>query len=302
MTLNQILKDAIKELQSNNIEDAEFDAREILLKLIDIDMANFLSKADEEMEKFFDKNDISEILTNFEQMIQYRKAHYPLQYILGETYFCGLRFNVDENVLIPRFDTEVLVEKVLSDNMDRNKTVLDMCTGSGCIAISLAELGGFKNIVASDISMQALKVASDNADELINNHNIEDEMNQHIYFVQSDMFNDLIKVKEQTGIEKFDIITCNPPYIKTDVIETLSEEVRKFEPKIALDGDKDGLKYYKNIAKNAKDYLTQKGKIYLEIGYDQADEVRKIFEKEKYKSIDIIKDLSGNDRVAIITL
>ena len=300
MTLNKILKEGIEELKNNNIDDAEFDAREILLKLIDIDMANFLSKADEEMEDIYDRDDISEILTNYERMIQYRKAHYPLQYILGETYFCGLRFNVDENVLIPRFDTEVLVERVLQDNMDRNKTVLDMCTGSGCIAISLAELGGFKNIIASDISMEALKIASENADEIINNKNYDDEMTQHIYFVQSDMFDDLEKVKQKTGIEKFDIITCNPPYIKTNIIKTLSDEVKKFEPRIALDGDEDGLKFYKNIATNAKKFLNDNGKIYLEIGYDQATEVKKIFEKEKYIIEDIVKDLSGNDRVIVV--
>lgn len=300
MTLNKILKEGIEELKINNIDDAEFDAREILLKLIDVDIVNFLSKADEEMENIYDRDDISEILTNYEQMIQYRKAHYPLQYILGETYFCGLRFNVDENVLIPRFDTEVLVERVLQDNMDRNKTVLDMCTGSGCIAISLAELGGFKNIIASDISMEALKIASENADEIINNKNFDDEMTQHIYFVQSDMFDDLDKVKQKTGIEKFDIITCNPPYIKTDTIKTLSDEVKKFEPMIALDGDKDGLKFYKKIATNAKKFLNENGKIYLEIGYDQAAEVKKIFEKEKYIIEDIVKDLSGNDRVIVV--
>lgn len=301
MTLKSILNDGIASLNKNKIDNAEFDAREILLNLLEMDFATFLFCEDDDLEEKHNTHYISEIINNFDRLISYRSQHFPLQYILGETYFCGIKFNIREGVLIPRFDTEVLVEKVINDNQDKNKYVLDMCTGSGCIALSLAKLGGYKIVACSDISVDALELASENADMIIENNDVYDEMNQKVYFIQSDMFDNFDKFRENTGIDKFDIITINPPYIKTDDLNNLQIEVKQFEPKIALDGDIDGLKYYKKIAESAKDYMNEDGKIYLEIGFDQAKDVIQIFEKTGYKFVELVKDLSGNDRVLIFT-
>ena len=302
MKLKDILEEGKKTLSKSKIEDAEHDATEILLYLLDMDMARFLFECEDELEDKFSKAYIMNLISEFNNQISARAAHFPLQYLLGETYFCGLKFNVNRNVLIPRQDTETLVEKVLSDNQDRNKYILDMCTGSGCIAISLAVLGNYKMVVGADISKEALDVAVDNADELLPDIDFSDEMNQKIYFLQSDLFKDMDKIKEKIGIEKFDIITVNPPYIRSSDIKTLNEEIKDYEPRIALDGDRDGLRYYRDIAKDAKKYLNNTGKIYLEIGYDQANDVKDIFEKIGYIHIETIKDLGGNDRVIIFTI
>ena len=302
MKLKDILEEGRKTLSKSKIEDAEHDATEILLYLLDMDMARFLFECEDELEDKFSKAYIMNLISEFNNQISARVAHFPLQYLLGETYFCGLKFNVNRNVLIPRQDTETLVEKVLSDNQDRNKYILDMCTGSGCIAISLAVLGNYKMVVGADISKEALDVAVDNADELLPDIDFSDEMNQKIYFLQSDLFKDMDKIKEKIGIEKFDIITVNPPYIRSSDIKTLNEEIKDYEPRIALDGDRDGLRYYRDIAKDAKKYLNNTGKIYLEIGYDQANDVKDIFEKIGYIHIETIKDLGGNDRVIIFTI
>ena len=301
MTFKNILNDAISSLNKNKILNAEFDAREILLNLIDMDLATFLFCIEDDLETKYPTRYISELINDYDRLISYRAQHFPLQYILGEAYFCGIRFNVREGVLIPRFDTEVLVEKVLYDNQDKNKYVLDMCTGSGCIAISLAKLGGYKVVIGSDISDTALELASENANMVIEQNDIYDEMDQKIFFIQSDMFENFSVMTNKTGIEKFDIITINPPYIKTKDLDNLQIEVKQFEPRLALDGDIDGLKYYKNIAENVKNYLDRDGKLYLEIGYDQAIEVSEIFKKAGYKIVEIVKDLDGNDRVIVVS-
>lgn len=302
MKLKDILEDGKSALKKNKIENADFDATEILLNLLDMDMARFLFECEDELEAKYDKRTISNIISNFDELIGARANHYPLQYILGETYFCGLRFNVNREVLIPRQDTETLVEKVIFDNPDKNKFILDMCTGSGCIAVSLAALGNYKLVVGSDISTDALNVAAKNAEELVAESDFDDEMSQHVYFVQSDMFDNLDSIKEKLGIRTFDILTANPPYIRTSDIKGLQEEIRKYEPILALDGDKDGLKYYRKIAEKAKEYLSEEGKLYLEIGFDQAEDIKDIFTKKGYTHIETVKDLGGNDRVIIFTV
>ena len=302
MNLKDILEEGTKTLKRNKIEDAEYDATEILLNLLDMDMARFLFEYEDDLEVKYDRRTISNLISDFDELINARASHFPLQYILGESYFCGLRFNVNKNVLIPRQDTEVLVEKVIFDNQDKNISILDLCTGSGCIAISLAAIGKYKLIVATDISDDALELASKNANELITDNNFDDEINQQVYFLQSDMFKNINKIEQTLGIKSFDIITANPPYIKSSEIKKLQKEVKDFEPTIALDGDKDGLKYYKEIANNAKTILNKNGKIYLEIGYDQNEDVKKIFEDLGYTHIETIKDFGGNDRVIIFTI
>jgi len=211
------------------------------------------------------------------EILKKRKNNIPLQYILEKAYFMGLEFKVNENVLIPQPDTEILVEQVLN-NVTGKEKIIDLCTGSGCIAISLKKNLEDCTITASDISDKALEVAQNNAE--LNN--------VKIILKKSNLFENIV--------EKFDIIVSNPPYIATDTIPTLSKEVQN-EPVLALDGGVDGLDFYRKIIELSRDYLNNNGKIFLEIGYDQADEVKKLFEENKYKNIEVIKDYGGNDRV-----
>lgn len=210
-------------------------------------------------------------------LIKYRAGRIPLQYITGTQEFMGLEFHVTPDVLIPRQDTETLVEYLLPYVKDR--TVLDMCTGTGCIAIALMKLGGAASCVAVDCSEKAIKVAKENS--AVNGVDIQ--------FVQSDMFTDI------TG--KYDIIVSNPPYIRTGVIKTLMPEVREHEPFAALDGGSSGLDFYRIISSEAGKYLEKGGILAVETGYDQGNDVSCMFKECGFKDVCIRKDLSGNDRV-----
>ena len=225
----------------------------------------------------------------FLEKIERLRNYEPIQYILNRQEFMGFSFSVNENVLIPQPDTENLVEEVLhiADKLDKDINeeirILDLCTGSGAIAISIAKLLGKKVLVyASDISAEALKVAEENSmNNMVN-----------IYFFKSNLFEKI------SNLYKFDIIVSNPPYIETKKIENLPEEVKR-EPKIALDGGEDGLKFYKEISKEAKKYLLENGYLAFEIGYNQREYVESILKQDRYKNIYSRKDLSGNDRVVI---
>ena len=256
------------------LQEGENDARLLLLWACDTDMTHVLTEYTTSVVP-------EENVNKYREAVALRKSGMPLQYITHESDFCGLNLYVDENVLVPRFDTEVLVEKVLSENKNPEASVLDMCTGSGCIAIALAKLGGYKELYGSDISRKALEIADSNAEA----------NGVSITFYESDMFEQL------DGLRNLDIIVSNPPYIRTSVCEELMTEVRDHEPRIALDGDSDGLKFYRIIAAEAKNHLKTGGKLYLEIGYDQAEAVRNLLEENGYKEISIVKDLSGLDRV-----
>ena len=212
------------------------------------------------------------------ELVGIRASKIPLQHITGSQEFMGYEFLVNEHVLIPRQDTENLVEealKVIRPDMH----VLDMCTGSGCIAISIDRLCENAKVTAVDFSEKALVVAKEN-----NALNKAD-----VTFFQSDLFENVEK--------QYDVIVSNPPYIKTEEIESLMDEVRIHEPMMALDGDCDGLKFYKKIAKEGRQYLRSNGIIFFEIGYDQGQTVPAILEENGYKDIKVYKDLSGNDRV-----
>ena len=265
----------VKLLEEKNFKDAKSDILLLIYEIFDFDFSKWT------MYKYDEIEDISKLDT-LNEYVKKRIVHMPIQYILNKAYFCGLPLYVNENVLIPRFDTEVLVEEVLKiSKKDRSKRILDICTGSGAIAIALKKLGGFERVDALDISDKALEVAKKNAKEL----------NLDINFLKSDMFSSL------TCENKYDIIVSNPPYIQSDVVDTLESEVKDFEPRLALDGDADGMKFYKIIAKNYENYLADNGVLALEIGYDEADDIRALFEG---KNVVIKKDPANLDRVAII--
>lgn len=211
----------------------------------------------------------------------------PVQYITRIQEFMGMSLYVDENVLIPQPDTEILVEEAIEviKEMATNKSnikILDLCTGSGAIIVSLEKILNDKNIefFATDISNNALKIAKKNA--------ITNNANTKVKFILSDMFNNLEN--------KFDLIISNPPYIESKEILNLPKEVQN-EPLLALDGGEDGLSYYRIIAKNAKKYFKEHGVLLLEIGYKQRETVQKILEKNDYENITCINDLAGNNRV-----
>ena len=265
----------VKLLEEKNFKDAKSDILLLIYEIFDFDFSKWT------MYKYDEIEDISKLDT-LNKYVKKRLGHMPIQYILNKAYFCGLPLYVNENVLIPRFDTEVLVEEVLKvSKKDKSKRILDICTGSGAIAIALKKLGGFERVDALDISDKALEVAKRNANEL----------DLNINFLKSDMFSSL------TCENKYDIIVSNPPYIQSDVVDTLESEVKDFEPRLALDGDADGMKFYKIIAENYENYLADNGVLALEIGYDEANDIRALFEG---KNVVIKKDPANLDRVAII--
>ena len=241
----------------------------------------------------------------YESYVNYiaeRKKHVPLQYITGVQDFMGLEFAVNEHVLIPRQDTEILVEEVMRHLHDGMR-ILDMCTGSGCILLSLLYYSNGCSGVGVDISKEALAVAAQNARKVgklkndtvgicVCGSNAAKEDSVSAEFVQSDLFE---RLEERTG--SFEIIVSNPPYIRSDVIGTLMPEVRDFEPHLALDGQADGLFFYRQIISQAGKYLTGGGMLFLEIGYDQGEAVKALMESAGYLEVEVVKDYAGLDRV-----
>ncbi len=279
MNLKEILKYGKEELIKNNIEDASIIAKELAEYIFKITRAQMIANNDMEFSK--DQTD------NYINSIKKISTGIPIQYITNNQEFMNLNFYVDENVLIPQPDTEILVEEVINEYKEKKCKILDLCTGSGAIAISLAKYINESNIVASDISMKALQIAKLNAEKNLVRKKIE--------FIESDMFDKIYK-------EDFDIIVSNPPYIKTKVIEELDKQVKN-EPYIALDGGADGLKFYKIIIENAYKYIKNEGKVFLEIGYDQKNELINLFkENNHYENIYSKKDLGGNDRIIVATV
>ncbi len=267
-------KEAAVFLKEANVEEAATDARLLLEKTTGISGSRlFLSRA----EKMADT-----AREDFVSMVNKRADRIPLQHITGEAWFYGRRFFVDKNVLIPRMDTEILVEEALK-HIDGGSRVLELCTGSGCIAISVSLEKGIC-VTASDISEKAILVAKKNA-----------EMNAaDCEFILSDVFECI------SG--SFDLIIANPPYIKSDEIKKLSIEVREHDPHLALDGGVDGLDFYRRIANESGKYLSTGGKLCLEIGFDQGEEVKELLETAGFGNINIIEDLNRLPRVISASL
>lgn len=277
ISYSNALKEAVESLEQSDIIDAKLDAWYLVEYITGFSRVDFLLRGNDNMsEQEYQK---------LRGLTAKRAEHVPLQHLIGTTEFMGLSFFVNEHVLIPRQETELLVEEVLK--VCKGKTVLDMCTGSGCIIISLSVLGEIKNAYAVDLSEKALEVAKKNATF----HNAD------ISFIQSDMFHN---IKNNNNINtKFDIIVSNPPYIRTDVIRDLMVEVKEHEPYMALDGDADGLKFYRIIANEAGKYLSDGGYLCLEIGYDQAEDVKRLLSERNFKEISVLKDYAGLDRIVI---
>ncbi len=222
------------------------------------------------------------VLERLEKYVKRRAKGEPFAYIAGEKEFRGLSFYVDKNVLIPRPDTEMLVNFAEG----KESSVLDLCTGSGCIAISLAKAMPWAKVTAVDVSKEALEVAKRNAER----HGVDVE------FVRKDILKNRIAFDR-----KFMVAVCNPPYISPRVIETLEPDVRDYEPRIALDGGEDGLVFYRKIVRDAELFLEEGGRLCLEIGYDQAQAVKEIL-SEKFDDIQVIKDYAGEERVVTATM
>ena len=219
--------------------------------------------------------------------IRQRAEHSPLQQLTGEQGFMGLTFNVNENVLIPRQDTEILVEEVLKELHDGMR-VLDMCTGSGCILLSLLHYSNDCEGLGVDLSAEALEVAGRNVLKVLT-----PEKAEHAHFLQSDLFE---KVEG-----KFEIIVSNPPYIASAEVEKLMPEVRDQEPRMALDGTEDGLYFYRRIIEEAGKHLVSSEMLYFEIGYDQGQAVSELMRTEGYCEVQVVQDYAGLDRVVLGT-
>ena len=278
MTIKQAITKGMIMLKSNNVESPKLKARLLLQYVLDKPRQYIIVYDNKEI----DKQQQWQYFVNIEKLTK----GIPLQHITHRQEFMKMDFFVDENVLIPRSDTEILVEEVIKIAQKYNSPrILDLCTGSGAIAISLKKFVPNADITAVDISEKALEIAQKNAEKL----------EAKINFVKSDLFDKLDN-------KKFDIIVSNPPYIRKDVIKTLTKEVQK-EPKIALDGGYDGLDFYRKITHQSEEYLKFNGYLCFEIGYDQKKDVIKIINDEKkFTGTYSKKDLCDNDRIIVTRL
>ena len=272
MTLKEAYEYGQEQLKNAEIDDAVLDAWYLLEYVTGISRAMYFMDMNREMSL--------EHETMYRDGLVKRAKHIPLQHITGVQEFMGLEFGVNEHVLVPRQDTEVLVECVLED-LQSDMQVLDMCTGSGCILISLLKLCGRTNLtgLGVDISEDALEVAIGNAEKL----------GVGAMFLHSDLF------EKVEGV--YDIIVSNPPYIRTSVIEELKEEVKFHDPFLALDGKEDGLYFYRRIVEESPKYLKKGGKLYFEIGHDQGEDVSALMKHAGFTDVTVKKDLAGLDRV-----
>lgn len=290
MKKSEVILVAQEMLKENGVRDFEESSRRLLSFVLNIDDAKLLTKeniSDDDVNKYMD-------------IIKERCRHVPMDKIIGYKDFYDIRIPFNKNVLTPRYETEFLVDRMVIDIKNtysqvrintpfHGVSVLDLCTGSGCIGIAIANATG-ANVTLSDIDNQALKIAE-------SNNNLNNERRAEVglppitlNFVNSDMFD---KIKW-----KFDMIVCNPPYICSQDLNKLEIEVRDFDPMIALDGGKDGMKFYKTIANTAHKYLNGDGRLYLEIGINQSEKIVKLLEKN-FDKIEVVKDLAGIDRFII---
>ena len=277
MTISELIKKGMIELKNENIEEPKLKSRLLMQYVLNETRQYVIVNDMEQLDKSKEKQ--------YFEGIRILKKGVPIEHITHQREFMKLSFFVDKNVLIPRQDTEILVEEVIKIAKKINaKKILDLCTGSGAIAISLAKYLPQTEITAIDISKDALKIAKKNA--------ISNNVENQITFINLDMYTNLNE-------GKFDIIVSNPPYIKDEVINTLMEDVKNYEPHTALSGGNDGLNFYRRIINDSNKVLKENGILAFEIGHDQGYEVSELMSEKGYKDIRVIKDLVGHDRVVI---
>ena len=269
------------ELEQAGVSEFELDARLLLEHICHTNRNTLLVHGDREVTSGEEKE--------YREAIALRSSRVPLQHITGVQEFMGLEFKVNKHVLCPRQDTECLVEEVMRYLHDGNR-ILDMCTGSGCILLSLLHYSNHCSGIGADISKEALAVATENAANIaaMKRPNPWDE--KTVKLIHSDLFSNVPE-------EKFDIIVSNPPYIASSVIPTLMEEVREHEPMTALDGREDGLFFYRKIVAECKKYLTGEGMLFFEIGHDQGQAVSEMMTSAGFAEVTVVKDFAGLDRV-----
>lgn len=279
MTYRECYEQGCRTLQAAGIEEAALDARLLLQAVCGTDRNDLLVHGEQPV--------APEAEEKYLNWIRQRAEHIPLQQLTGEQGFMGLTFSVNEHVLIPRQDTEILVEEVLKELHDGMR-VLDMCTGSGCILLSLLHYSNDCEGLGVDLSAEALEVAGRNVLKVLT-----PEKAEHAHFLQSDLFE---KVEG-----KFEIIVSNPPYIASAEVEKLMPEVRDHEPRMALDGTEDGLYFYRRIIEEAGKHLVSSGMLFFEIGYDQGQAVSELMRTEGYCEVQVVQDYAGLDRVVFGT-
>lgn len=279
MTYRECYEQGCRTLQAAGIEEAALDARLLLEAVCGTDRNDLLVHGEQPVEP--------EAEEKYFGWIGKRAGRIPLQQLTGEQDFMGLTFTVNENVLIPRQDTEILVEEVLKELHDGMR-ILDMCTGSGCILLSLLHYSNDCEGLGVDLSAEALEVAGRNVLKVLT-----PEKAEHAHFLQSDLFE---KVEG-----KFEIIVSNPPYIASAEVDRLMPEVRDHEPRMALDGTEDGLEFYRRIIAEAGQYLVSSGMLFFEIGYDQGQAVSELMREHGYREVQVVQDYAGLDRVVFGT-
>lgn len=279
MTYRECYEQGCRTLQAAGIEEAALDARLLLEAVCGTDRNDLLVHGEQPVSP--------EAEEKYLNWIRQRAEHIPLQQLTGEQDFMGLTFSVNEHVLIPRQDTEILEEEVLKELHDGMR-VLDMCTGSGCILLSLLHYSNDCEGLGVDLSAEALEVAGRNVLKVLT-----PEKAEHAHFLQSDLFE---KVEG-----KFEIIVSNPPYIASAEVEKLMPEVRDHEPRMALDGTEDGLYFYRRIIEEAGKHLVSSGMLFFEIGYDQGQAVSELMRTEGYCEVQVVQDYAGLDRVVLGT-
>ena len=279
MNIQQLLTKGYEVLKENDVDSYMIDCQLLLSKVLKVDRLSIIVNRDLIVEE--------DRINEFLELINLRKNKMPIKYILGNSEFMGMNFIVRPGVLIPRPDTEILVEEVLRLITENKFTkTCDVCCGSGAIGVSIGKLNESAEVECYDISATACEVTEENIKAL--------ELQERVKVFYSDLLQKAIKNKKS-----FEVIVSNPPYIREEVIPTLMEDVRDFEPHLALSGGKDGLEFYKRITAESIDLLTKGGILAFEIGHDQKEEVSAILCENGFSNIRCIKDLAGNDRVVV---
>ncbi|MBR6321739.1 MAG: peptide chain release factor N(5)-glutamine methyltransferase [Lachnospiraceae bacterium] len=270
MKIREMVNAGTETLEKAGVPDAAHDAALLMRFLLGITLTDYLAEKERAIS--------SEERLEYEALIKRRASRGPLQHITGQADFYGYTFKSDARALVPRFDTEIVTEAVLKENPEKDIRVLDLGTGSGCIAVVLKKEGGYREVEASDLDEEALSLARENAALL----------QAEITFIRSGFFEALHG--------KYRLIVSNPPYIAEDERDGLEPEVLLFDPEKALFGGSDGLEYYRRIISDAPSYLEDGGKLYLEIGASQAREVVRLLEAEGFSDCHVYRDLAGKDR------